>query len=120
MPAARIRLDADRLSEAGQQTRLRPAVIGIHLEREPHGVPADYLALRSAAVPVHLARYVGPGARYCPAGVYEFVEADGGDARLQINAQDCLHCKTCDIKGPMQNVTWAVPEGVSGPNYPNT
>jgi electron-transferring-flavoprotein dehydrogenase len=78
-----------------------------------------HLRLRNAAVPVqvNLARYDGPEARYCPAGVYEFVEADGGGQRLQINAQNCVHCKTCDIKDPTQNIHWVTPEGGGGPNY---
>jgi electron-transferring-flavoprotein dehydrogenase len=82
-----------------------------------------HLQLRDAAVPVsvNLALYAGPEQRYCPAGVYEFVpdESAGGDAmRLQINAQNCVHCKTCDIKDPRQNIHWVPPEGGGGPNYP--
>ena len=79
-----------------------------------------HLKLKDPSVPVkiNLARYDGPESRYCPAGVYEFVESDTGP-RLQINAQNCVHCKTCDIKDPTQNIVWVVPEGGGGPNYPN-
>ena len=77
------------------------------------------LADPAIAVNHNLRLYGGPEQRYCPAGVYEFVEAEGGGQRLQINAQNCVHCKTCDIKDPMQNITWTVPEGGGGPNYPN-
>ena len=79
-----------------------------------------HLTLRDAEVPitVNLALYDAPEQRYCPAGVYEIVE-DGGSPRLQINAQNCVHCKTCDIKDPTQNINWVVPEGGGGPNYPN-
>jgi electron-transferring-flavoprotein dehydrogenase len=69
-------------------------------------------------VEVNLAVYDGPETRYCPAGVYEFV-TEGGTPRLQVNAQNCVHCKTCDIKDPRQNIQWVVPEGGGGPNYPN-
>ncbi|HWD23287.1 MAG TPA: electron transfer flavoprotein-ubiquinone oxidoreductase [Burkholderiales bacterium] len=79
-----------------------------------------HLTLKDASVPVNvnLERYAGPEGRYCPAGVYEFVEVDGAQ-RLQINAQNCVHCKTCDIKDPTQNIVWIAPEGGGGPNYPN-
>jgi len=79
-----------------------------------------HLTLRDAAVPitVNLARYGAPETRYCPAGVYEIV-TEGENPRLQINAQNCVHCKTCDIKDPTQNIHWVVPEGGGGPNYPN-
>ena len=81
-----------------------------------------HLTLKDASVPVNvnLALYDAPEQRYCPAGVYEIVrDADDGNPRLQINAQNCVHCKTCDIKDPTQNIVWVVPEGGGGPNYPN-
>jgi electron-transferring-flavoprotein dehydrogenase len=80
-----------------------------------------HLTLKNPAVPVNvnLAKYAGPESRYCPAGVYEFVKNDDGTDRLQINAQNCVHCKTCDIKDPTQNIVWVTPEGGGGPNYPN-
>ncbi len=88
-----------------------------HAEDQP-----AHLTLKDAAVPieVNLARYDAPEQRYCPAGVYEILrDADGANPRLQINAQNCVHCKTCDIKDPTQNIVWKVPEGGGGPNYPN-
>ena len=81
-----------------------------------------HLTLGDPGVPIgiNLARYDAPEQRYCPAGVYEIVrDADGSNPRLQINAQNCVHCKTCDIKDPTQNIRWVVPEGGGGPNYPN-
>jgi len=80
-----------------------------------------HLTLRDAGVPVsvNLAKFAGPESRYCPAGVYEFVDAADGSKRLQINAQNCVHCKTCDIKDPTQNIVWVAPQGGGGPNYPN-
>ena len=80
-----------------------------------------HLTLKDSSVPiaVNLALYDSPEQRYCPAGVYEIVGREAGDPRLQINAQNCVHCKTCDIKDPTQNINWVVPEGGGGPNYPN-
>jgi electron-transferring-flavoprotein dehydrogenase len=85
-----------------------------HEEQQP-----AHLTLKDASVPVgiNLARYAGPESRYCPAGVYEFVKNEDGSDRLQINAQNCVHCKTCDIKDPTQNIVWVTPEGGGGPNY---
>ncbi len=85
-----------------------------HAEDQP-----AHLTLKNADVPVsiNLARYAGPESRYCPAGVYEFIKTDAGADRLQINAQNCVHCKTCDIKDPTQNIVWVTPEGGGGPNY---
>jgi electron-transferring-flavoprotein dehydrogenase len=79
-----------------------------------------HLTLKDPSIPVavNLKVYAGPETRYCPAGVYEFV-AEGSGERLQINAQNCVHCKTCDIKDPRQNIVWVTPEGGGGPNYPN-
>ncbi|TFY97630.1 electron transfer flavoprotein-ubiquinone oxidoreductase [Ramlibacter humi] len=88
-----------------------------HEENQP-----AHLTLKDPTVPVNinLHKYAGPEARYCPAGVYEFVKDEGtGNERLQINAQNCVHCKTCDIKDPTQNIVWVVPEGGGGPNYTN-
>jgi len=87
-----------------------------HAEDQP-----VHLTLKNPAIPVevNLAKYAGPEQRYCPAGVYEFVKTDEGKDRLQINAQNCVHCKTCDIKDPTQNIVWVTPEGGGGPNYPN-
>ena len=77
------------------------------------------LADESIPVSVNLELYDAPETRYCPAGVYEIVGKEEGNPRLQINAQNCVHCKTCDIKDPTQNITWVTPEGGGGPNYPN-
>lgn len=77
------------------------------------------LADPAAAVGIELAEYDGPSQRYCPAGVYEYVTGPDGAPKFQINAQNCVHCKTCDIKDPAQNINWVVPQGGDGPNYPN-
>ncbi|SDY68056.1 electron-transferring-flavoprotein dehydrogenase [Jannaschia faecimaris] len=86
-----------------------------HEESQP-----AHLKLKDEDVPVavNLPKYAGPSARYCPAGVYEFV-GEGADAKFQINFQNCVHCKTCDIKDPSQNIVWTTPQGGDGPNYPN-
>lgn len=85
-----------------------------HEEDEP-----VHLTLKDPSVPVavNLARYGGPEARFCPAGVYEFIKTETGDDKLQINAQNCVHCKTCDIKDPTQNIVWVPPQGGEGPVY---
>ena len=87
-----------------------------HAENQP-----AHLTLKDTSVPikVNLQTYAGPEARFCPAGVYEFVKDENDDDRLLINAQNCVHCKTCDIKDPTQNIVWVTPEGGGGPNYPN-
>ncbi len=87
-----------------------------HAEDQP-----CHLVLKDPTLPerVNWPLYAGPEARYCPAGVYEYVGVEGGELKLVINAQNCVHCKTCDIKDPEQNIEWVVPEGGGGPNYPN-
>ncbi|WP_138934830.1 electron transfer flavoprotein-ubiquinone oxidoreductase [Roseovarius arcticus] len=87
-----------------------------HEENQP-----AHLKLKDPSIPVdvNLPKYAGPSARYCPAGVYEFIEEDGKPPRFQINFQNCVHCKTCDIKDPSQNINWTTPQGGDGPNYPN-
>ncbi len=85
-----------------------------HEENQP-----IHLTLKDASVPVsiNLAKYAGPESRYCPAGVYEYIKDDQGQDKLQINAQNCVHCKTCDIKDPTQNIVWVAPQGGEGPVY---
>jgi electron-transferring-flavoprotein dehydrogenase len=87
-----------------------------HTEDQP-----CHLVLEDLTVPerINWPLYAGPEARYCPAGVYEYVGVEDGAPRLVINAQNCVHCKTCDIKDPLQNIEWVTPEGGGGPNYPN-
>ncbi len=87
-----------------------------HAENQP-----CHLKLKDPKIPidVNLPKYGEPAQRYCPAGVYEIIEEQGQEPRLQINSQNCVHCKTCDIKDPLQNINWCVPQGGGGPNYPN-
>ena len=86
-----------------------------HEENQPVHLKVKDMELQQTS---ELGIYNGPSNRYCPAGVYEWVE-EGGETRFQINSQNCVHCKTCDIKDPNQNINWTVPEGAGGPNYPN-
>jgi len=123
--------DHKALKKAGQSARIdypKPDGVitfdrlsSVYLSNTAHEEEQPcHLTLRDEAVPVavNLAEYDGPEARFCPAGVYEFVEEEG-ENRLQINFSNCVHCKTCDIKDPTQNIDWVVPEGGGGPNYPN-
>ncbi len=103
----------------GEITFDKPSSVYLSNANHEENQPA-HLTLKDSSVPlaINLPDYDGPEARFCPAGVYEYIKEDG-NARFQINAQNCVHCKTCDIKDPTQNINWVVPEGGGGPNYPN-
>ncbi len=116
--------DAPRIEYArpdGEITFDKPSSVFLSNTNHEENQPV-HLTLKdeSVAIDVNLADYDAPEERYCPAGVYEILrDEDGSNPRLQINAQNCVHCKTCDIKDPTQNIHWVVPEGGGGPNYPN-
>jgi electron-transferring-flavoprotein dehydrogenase len=103
------KISFDRLSSVFLSNTNHEENQPVHLTLKDQNIPVD----------INLKDYAGPEFRYCPAGVYEFVKTPEGADRLQINAQNCVHCKTCDIKDPTQNIVWVVPEGGGGPNYPN-
>ena len=109
----------DRLSEAdGVLTFDKLTSVSFSATNHEEDQPV-HLKLTDPTIPiaVNLPEYAEPAQRYCPAGVYEIVTEAGGGKRFQINAQNCVHCKTCDIKDPSQNITWVCPEGGGGPNY---
>ena len=87
-----------------------------HVEDQPCHLKVADMELQRVS---ELGVYGGPSTRYCPAGVYEWLGVEEGQPRYQINAQNCVHCKTCDIKDPNGNITWVTPEGGGGPTYPN-
>jgi electron-transferring-flavoprotein dehydrogenase len=103
----------------GKLTFDKPSSVFISNTNHEENQPI-HLTLKDRDVPVSVnwSRYRGPEARYCPAGVYEYLGVEEGQPRLQINAQNCVHCKTCDIKDPTQNINWVTPEGGGGPSYP--
>lgn len=103
------KLSFDKLSSVFLSNTSHEANQPVHLKLADPSIPLDK----------NLPLYDEPAQRYCPAGVYEVVTNDDGDKRFQINAENCVHCKTCDIKDPSQNITWVTPEGGGGPNYPN-
>ncbi len=108
-PKADGKLSFDRLSSVFLSNTNHEEDQPVHLQLKNDITPIE----------VNLALYDAPEQRYCPAGVYEIIEETPGQPSLQISAQNCLHCKTCDIKDPTQNITWVTPEGSGGPNYPN-
>jgi electron-transferring-flavoprotein dehydrogenase len=108
-PKADGKLTFDRLSSVFLSNTNHEEDQPVHLTLRDPDIPVDY----------NLPMYDGPSQRYCPAGVYEFVGVEEGNPKFVINAQNCVHCKTCDIKDPTQNINWVVPEGGGGPNYPN-
>lgn len=125
-------LDYDSLKEASQAIKIDYAkpdgvlsfdkLSSVYLSNTNHEEDQPcHLKLTDLSIPVsvNLAKYDEPAQRYCPAGVYEIVKDDSDNPQLQINAQNCIHCKTCDIKDPSQNIRWITPEGTGGPNYPN-
>jgi electron-transferring-flavoprotein dehydrogenase len=102
-------LTFDRLSSVFLSNTNHEEDQPVHLQLKDPSIPIEY----------NLPLYDEPAQRYCPAGVYEVVGEDEGNPRFVINAQNCVHCKTCDIKDPTQNINWVTPEGGGGPNYPN-
>jgi len=103
------KLSFDRLTNVSFSMTNHEESQPVHLKLKDANIPVD----------VNLPKYAGPSARYCPAGVYEFVHEEGKEPRFVINFQNCVHCKTCDIKDPPQNIQWTTPQGGDGPNYPN-
>ena len=117
-PAARFQ-PIEYARPDGQLTFDRLSSVFISNTAHEEEQPVHLQLLDSAkAIAINFKEYASPEQRYCPAGVYEIIEEAGGP-RLQINASNCLHCKTCDIKDPTQNIRWVAPEGGGGPNYPN-
>jgi electron-transferring-flavoprotein dehydrogenase len=103
------KISFDKLSSVFLSNTFHEEDIPVHLKLADNMIPVNH----------NLALFDEPAQRYCPAGVYEIVDGEGGDKQFVINAQNCVHCKTCDIKDPSQNITWVTPEGGGGPNYPN-